>query len=615
MTLSKQPTYLFQRGNIWWFRQRIPNYPLLPAIRLSLQTTDIRKAREYAIRASNFLLTINIKDGRLWDSVAKQKNADHLRNCTDCCRPHRRPITSLVEAIQNTDNLINSEDSLMASCAQNLINHALKTFISNLKQDEIEHWLSAGEKTDEQLNDCRETYSHLADSYHVAAIRNQQSLAQSELSTFLSQHPETADLINESESAVIANKIVLAKRDIARFMMGYLINPTLDISNPAPLSPQADFKAPESLSTSPKLSVLIQQYEGECQQKGHSHATYKKYNYVLVLLLSYFGDCEVHTITADKGRRLRDIFASLPKGLTYKQMEVQPLEELISEYKDKPIVSKVTANDHMMKATRFFQWMVNLNFIPANPIPSESIPAPALSQRAQRTSIADAEADTIFAHTLFTEHQGVKTKKIQHPHHYWLPLLCAYAGMRPSEIFQLHANDIEKIGDIWCIRVDNRYENQGLKTPNAKRRIPIHQHLIQLGFIRYVTEMKAFTGNQNCRLFPAITIWANKHTDKPGEWFRKNLRDKLSLPEHVTLYAFRHAFKDKIAATEASDQNTLRLIGHADGPYGSELLSDMTTLNRIINKISYGTASLNIKPFSGLHDYHSIETLSHNTNI
>lgn len=45
----------------------------------------------------------------------------------------------------------------------------------------------------------------------------------------------------------------------------------------------------------------------------------------------------------------------------------------------------------------------------------------------------------------------------------------------------------EKVNDIRCNRLDNRYEKQWLKTPNAKRYTPLYQQFIGLCWSHDVT--------------------------------------------------------------------------------------------------------------------------------
>lgn len=57
---------------------------------------------------------------------------------------------------------------------------------------------------------------------------------------------------------------------------------------------------------------------------------------------------------------------------------------------------------------------------------------------------------------------------------------------RRKEIYQLRKSNIRIEDGINYILVTDEYESQCLKANNAKRKIPIHKRLIELGFLEYV---------------------------------------------------------------------------------------------------------------------------------
>lgn len=122
----------------------------------------------------------------------------------------------------------------------------------------------------------------------------------------------------------------------------------------------------------------------------------------------------------------------------------QPLSEIIKKHSHAQTISVETANSHLQKVSQFFDWIVALGYLIINPIPKEPLPTPRINYKDDSAVITDAEAIQVFQHPLFTKHQGVKTKKIQQPYHFWLPLLCLFTGMRPGEACQLFISDIKR---------------------------------------------------------------------------------------------------------------------------------------------------------------------------
>ncbi|MGD9803443.1 MAG: DUF6538 domain-containing protein [Hyphomicrobiaceae bacterium] len=70
------------------------------------------------------------------------------------------------------------------------------------------------------------------------------------------------------------------------------------------------------------------------------------------------------------------------------------------------------------------------------------------------------------------------------PVYRWVPLLCALAGARVSEICQLRAEDIRQEGDIWFM--DIKAEAGSVKTVSSERRVPLHPYVLSVDFLKFV---------------------------------------------------------------------------------------------------------------------------------
>jgi integrase len=97
--------------------------------------------------------------------------------------------------------------------------------------------------------------------------------------------------------------------------------------------------------------------------------------------------------------------------------------------------------------------------------------------------------------------------------------------MRANEICQLYHGDILKNEGRWCIRIDDRYEGQVVKTENSKRTIPIHKKLIDIGFLDYVQKQKG-------RLFPQLTFYKGSYSHYFTRWF-SGYRKKLGFQNFI----------------------------------------------------------------------------------
>ena len=65
----------------------------------------------------------------------------------------------------------------------------------------------------------------------------------------------------------------------------------------------------------------------------------------------------------------------------------------------------------------------------------------------------------------------------------WAPWLCAYTGARITEMMQLRKVDVQVISGIPCVIIT---PEAGSTKTGGFRRVPLHPHLIELGFLNFV---------------------------------------------------------------------------------------------------------------------------------
>lgn len=81
---------------------------------------------------------------------------------------------------------------------------------------------------------------------------------------------------------------------------------------------------------------------------------------------------------------------------------------------------------------------------------------------------------------------------------YWVPLLAAFQLMRREEICQLKVKHVKQEDGIWYF--DLAHHEIKLKRPSSKRRVPLHDSIIELGFLKEVVEGR----DQDERLFAEL---------------------------------------------------------------------------------------------------------------
>lgn len=204
----------------------------------------------------------------------------------------------------------------------------------------------------------------------------------------------------------------------------------------------------------------------------------------------------------------------------------------------------------------------------------------------------------------------LKTQRKLVDSYFWAPLLAMFTGGRVNEICQLRLRDIrselpeerdesseEAIEPIWFIDISDDDAGQSTKTEDSKRRVPIHNQLLNIGFLEYYQQRCAVTHMKDT-LFPDM-----KHCPSNGwgretsRWFNgESVVDgyldavKLEYRENKTFHSFRHTAARKLRNRGVDEADIAVTVGHTHGTTTSRYGAGYTLerLKEIIDKLDYG---------------------------
>jgi integrase len=157
------------------------------------------------------------------------------------------------------------------------------------------------------------------------------------------------------------------------------------------------------------------------------------------------------------------------------------------------------------------------------------------------------------------------TDLIDKPHHYWVPILALFTGMRLNEIAQLYVDDVNHHAGVDYVIVSEFYPGQKLKTANAPRHIPLHPTLIELGFLDYVKQVEKM-GFEH--LFPGLDWEENSSPGHAvGKWFNQtHLRKTCGIQDAGRVFhSFRHTFATTCHRAAMAPLTLTALMGHTPG--------------------------------------------------
>ena len=219
------------------------------------------------------------------------------------------------------------------------------------------------------------------------------------------------------------------------------------------------------------------------------------------------------------------------------------------------------------------------NKVPFTPATGNLVPPDKRSDAEKRAVFTHDHLKKVFQHPLW---QGCKSKGRRHTdgdliikdHHYWINLLLAYTGARRSEIAGALETDIGWKDDIPFIYIKGNHL-RGLKNRFSRRRIPLHPHLLELGFLDFVGKKRqrgqlvlfpeAIPAKVRDRMLQPdgpVPPYDKKFGDNLDHVWRQCLTRSLEgNPEKYCLASLRSYVNDTFINLRKDDGNTLVVPG------------------------------------------------------
>jgi integrase len=218
--------------------------------------------------------------------------------------------------------------------------------------------------------------------------------------------------------------------------------------------------------------------------------------------------------------------------------------------------------------------------------------------REERDPFTIEELQKIFSVPLFTGCQSLHhyrrpgTLVPKDAGRYWVPLISLFSGARLGEVCQLYVSDIKDESGVLYFDLNKGAEDKRLKNKNAKRRIPVHPTLLNIGFMKLV-ETRRQQGEK--RLFPDLPIGADGYYSSPfSKWFKRFLESAGVKRGENAFHSFRHSFEDACRDSDIPKEIMDALQGHGeegmarrygDGYTGSVLL--LRKLDEAMGRLQY----------------------------
>lgn len=161
--------------------------------------------------------------------------------------------------------------------------------------------------------------------------------------------------------------------------------------------------------------------------------------------------------------------------------------------------------------------------------------------------------------TLFSGSE-FKAQRFENHYAYWLMPLGLLTGARLGELCQLYLKDFVEHNGVQCIEISDEEEGQRVKNQNAKRLVPIHEKLIELGLLRYVAALR---GAGQERLFPELSHRRDGFAHAASNWFQRYKKRCGIEGKHTKVFhSFRHTFISALLDDDVPEHAVAQIVGH-----------------------------------------------------
>jgi len=279
----------------------------------------------------------------------------------------------------------------------------------------------------------------------------------------------------------------------------------------------------------------------------------------LSYLVDILNDMYIQDVTREDMRRLREILQLLPPNRSRRKEYRDKTIDQIVKMKPTQVLSVKTVNIVIEAISSLFEWCIREKILEFNPAKKLQVKDDRLAIDL-REAFSLSDLDLIFTHPIFAK------KKFKNPAFYWAPIISLYTGMRLEEICQLYCEDIYPIEGIHVIDINDKPSRNGVrdkrvKTKNAKRIVPIHDTLIDLGLLEYKRSVEC----KHERLFPMLkkSGAVTKYGKQPGKSFSKVVTD-CGIEGRKSFHSFRHTFSDFFKKKLKHNDMFREIYGHSN---------------------------------------------------
>jgi integrase len=347
-------------------------------------------------------------------------------------------------------------------------------------------------------------------------------------------------------------------------------------TTPAPLPTPVAAPIPVKVDKGGFLKDRIEQFLAEQTAGELSLKNISDFNFSLhYLLIGLCGNKPLNEIDGDDADAVMKALLKWPANAAKKRnlKGLMPLEVIAKNEELKfPVIQPRTVEKNLDRLRRFFNWADERSYLTIK----NSFSGRRIMTKDKRATRKKVPFDNDDLKSLF--HLDLREELcMTESHKFWIPLLALFSGARVNEMAQVYIDDVYQIGEVWVYYIHAKRPDMRIKNPPSERVIPLHKTLLELGFLEYVSDVKALGFK---RLFPTLPYsQLNGYGDSVSDWFgRSYLRpskstagNKLAKPRAniadrlKTFHSFRYTFINKVYGLTEDKISVAEFSGHNRG--------------------------------------------------
>ncbi len=312
----------------------------------------------------------------------------------------------------------------------------------------------------------------------------------------------------------------------------------------------------------------------------------------------YFNDTAMHEITLHQLSQTQELLTSLPANFSKKGLSVEQALEAAKTAKvdDIKTISDKTRSEYLGQLKALLEYAKTNGFTHSDLSVHIEMPNTKRSKAVLRLPYTTEDLQKIFPGQNYGVDFGRNRAGLDRKCKFWFPLLAVFTGARLEEIAQLGTNDIQidQETQILFANITDRGmaadgKKKQVKTASSVRPIPIHNTLIDIGFVEYWNS-RSKSGKKSLfdlkrdaqgRLAKGMTNWFTRNEKRKdgriiqGYIERRGITSKgineMGENWSKSFHSFRHTVIDNLRGKEMAngefihDQYIGLIAGHSLG--------------------------------------------------